>query len=511
MVMKKVIVALMFVLLAANFASAKEFEPTWDSLSQNYQCPDWFRDAKFGIFMHWGIISGLNPDRTYTGSHYGRYMYGEGEFSPGHKNSKMANKLRDWHREHYGDPLKVGYKDLIKYFKAEKFDSDELVKFYKEIGARYIVPVAIHHDNFAIYDTKLSRWNSVNMGPKKDLLAMWKKSAEKYGLRFGVSNHLYRSPSFFQVSRKFDGGDPKYADFYCSNYDINFKKDDDWNKLWYERTKELVDNYQPDLLYFDGALPGTSYDMTYGLELASYFYNTNMKNHNGKLQAVLNLKKGPSKSAFIWDIEKGQSGALQRYPWQTDTCLIGSWFYRTVQKTVFSPDVAIGNLVDIVSKNGNLLLNVGLKGDGTLPEMQRVVLREMGKWLKVNGEAIYGSRPWIVYGEGPTKVTSGTFKQQRSPYTSKDIRFTTNDGYLYAIAMGIPEKEVTIKSLSSTLTLVNNIENISLLGSDAKLKWKRTADALVIQLPEKLPCDHALAFKIKVDESSNQMWELIIE
>lgn len=509
--MKKTIVLLMIVFAVASFASAKEFEATWESLAANYKCPDWFRDAKFGIFMHWGIISAINENRSYTGSHYGRYMYGPGEFPPDKKQSRWARDLKVWHTKHYDDPSKFGYKDFIPSFKAEKFDPDELVSFYKECGARYIVPVAVHHDNFEMYDSSYHRWNAVKMGPKRDTIAEWKKAAVKHGLNFGVSSHLYRSPSFFQISRKYDGADPEYADFYNSNYDINFRKDEAWNQLWYKRTKELVDKYQPDLLYFDGALPGTRYNKTYGLQLAAHFYNSNMKNHGGKLEAVLNLKRGPSKEAFVWDIEKGQANALQIYPWQTDTCLIGSWFNRKVEKTVFTPEVAVGNLVDIVSKNGNLLLNVGLRGDGTLPEIQKNVLREIGEWLNINGEAIYGSRPWLIYGEGPTKITGGTFKEQKSPYTSQDFRFTINKKALYAIVMAIPEKQVSIKSLSTTLTLVNQVKGVSLLGSKANIKWQRTPDALIIQIPKELPCKHALAFKIEVDDSSRQIWKLIME
>ena len=349
------------------------------------------------------------------------------------------------------------------------------------------------------------------MGPKMDTIAMWKEAAQKQGLRFGVSSHMYRVPGFFQTSRKFDGGDPEFADLYASNYSLNFTRDKAWNKLWYERTKELVDKYQPDLLYFDGSLPGTANGMTYGLDLFSHFYNSNMKQHGGKLEAVLNLKSGKTKRGYVWDIEKGQATGLEPYPWQTDTCMLGCWFYRNVEKPVFSGEVLIGNLVDIVSKNGNLLLNVALKGDGTIPDMLKPVLNTLGAWLKVNGEAIYGTRPWIVYGEGPTKGAAGHYKEKSSPYTTQDIRFTTKKSHLYATVMAIPEKEVLIKSLSSTMTLVNKIKGVSLLGSDAKLNWKRTADALVIQLPETLPCENALSFKITVDDSSSKMWTLIAE
>jgi alpha-L-fucosidase len=507
---KTLFIVLSIVWITLNFtAAAQKFEPNWQSLAENYKCPDWFRNAKFGIFMHWGIMSAIDENRDYGGSHYGRYMYGPGEFPPEHERSQWARDLNKWHTEHYGNPDEFGYKDFIPMFKAEKWNPDSLVAFYKEIGAKYIVPVAVHHDNFDMYKS-IHRWNAYEMGPKKDIIQGWKEAAEKHGIRFGVSSHLDRVSSFFQVSRKFDGGKPEYADFYGSNYNIEHQKDENWQKVWYDRTMQLIDRYKPDLLYFDGSLPGIYDDMKYGFEVASHFYNSNIEKHGGKLEAVMNLKHGPDKRAFIWDIEKGQADALQHFPWQTDTDLSGGWYYRKTEPQ-FTPAVLVGNLIDIVSKNGNLLLNVGLRGNGTLPENQASVLRELGKWLKVNGEGIYGSRPWLVYGEGPTKITSGAFQEQKKPYTEEDIRFTTKDGYLYAFVLKIPEKQVKIRSLSNLLTLASKVENVELLGSTEKLKWERTNESLDIQLPSSIPCKYALTFKIKLDVKSRQMWKLIIE
>jgi alpha-L-fucosidase len=497
-------------LLSTNSLIAQpKFESSWSSLAQNYKTPDWFRDAKFGIFMHWGIMAAIDENREYGGSHYGRYMYGPGEYPPGHERSIQAEKLLAWHTKRYGHPNKFGYKDFIPMFKAERWNPDSLVAFYKACGAKYIVPVAVHHDNFDMYDSQ-HRWNAVDMGPKKDIIQGWKEAAERQGVRFGVSTHLDRVASFFQTSRKFDGKNQKYADFYNTNYSLDYMNDEAWMKVWYSRTLELVDKYKPDLLYFDGSLPGTNKGMTYGLDLASHFYNSNIQKHNGKLEAVMNLKHGPDKRAFVWDIERGQADALQRLPWQTDTDLSGGWFYRKTEPQ-FNIDVLVGNLIDIVSKNGNLLLNVGLKSDGTLPDNQAQILKQLGAWLKINGEGIYASRPWLVYGEGPTKVTSGAFQEQRKPYTEQDIRFTTRDGYIYAFVLKIPAKEVNIKSLASSLTLVNKIEDIQLLGTTEKLIWKQNPDALNIQLPKNLDANYALVFKIKTDDKSKQTWELILE
>jgi len=507
---KTLFIVFLIVWVTLNFnATAQKFEPNWKSLAENYKCPDWFRDAKFGIFMHWGIMSAIDENRDYGGSHYGRYMYGPGEFPPEHERSQWARDLNKWHTENYGHPNEFGYKDFIPMFKAEKWNPDSLVAFYKEIGAKYIVPVAVHHDNFDMYKS-IHRWNAYEMGPKKDIIQGWKEAAEKHGIRFGVSSHLDRVSSFFQVSRKFDGGKPEYADFYGSNYNIEHKKDENWQKVWYARTMQLIDQYQPDLLYFDGSLPGIYGNMKYGFELAAHFYNSNIEKNGGKLEAVMNLKHGPDKRAFIWDIERGQAGALQRHPWQTDTDLQGGWYYRKKEPN-FTPEVLIGNFIDIISKNGNLLLNVGLRGDGTLPENQAAVLREMGNWLKINGEAVYGSRPWLVFGEGPTKITTGAFNEPNSAYTAEDIRFTTNKGFLYAFVLKANEKSVKIRSLSNLLNLANEIKSVELLGSNAKLTWEQNRDGLVVQLPEKLPTEYAPVLKIGLDDLSSQQWELIIE
>ncbi len=486
--------------------TAQKFEPNLKSIAENYQCPEWFRDAKFGIFMHWGIMSAIDENRQYGGSWYAKYMYGPGE-GDSKKDSIGAAKVMAWHIKRYGDLNKFGYKDFIPLFKAEKWNPDSLVGFYKEIGAKYIVPVAVHHDNFDMYKS-MNPWNSYNMGPHKDILKGWKEAADKYGMRFGVSSHVDRAPYFLKTARKYDGADPKYADFYCSNYKIDFEKDDKWMKYWFMRTKEIIDNYKPDLIYFDGGLPGNQGKMNYGYELAAHYYNESMKNHNGKLEAVLNLKYGPDKRAFVWDIERGQLEFLRADPWQTDTDIQRSgWFYWKCDNG-FTADILVGNLIDIVSKNGNLLLNVGLRSDGTLPENQIALLREIGAWLKVNGEGIYGTRPWFVYGEGPTKTQAGSFKEQRNSYTAQDIRFTTKGGYLYAFVLNTPTKEVSIKSLSSTLTLIGKINEIQMLGSNEKIKFERTADALIIQLPSTLPSNYALCFKMKLDETNVPTYEV---
>ena len=479
------------------------FAPNWKSLQQ-YKCPEWFRDAKLGIFMHWGV----NTVPAYDG-HYGRYMY----IQDPNGVKATHQSVYEHHVKTYGHPSKFGYKDFIPMWKAEKWDPDALVRFYKQIGVRYIVPVAVHCDNFDNYDSTHQSWNSVNMGPKRDIIGQWKQAAERHGLRFGVSSHLgewahvwYARASDTSGPLKgvpYDVTDPNYAGLYGDRGDDRTKLQAGFKENWFLRTKELVDKYQPDLLYFDSGLP---YENPYGLRIAAHFYNANSAWHNGRLEAVLNVKRKFTEGAVVHDIEKGQAKELRALPWQTDTTINSGWFYQTRKyghghemPSGFYLDetVLIDKLVDIVSKNGNLLLNVGLRADGTLPDDQRYILQEMGDWLVLNGEAIFDTRPWIKYGEGPTQNETGYNTEPRTPWDKRDIRFTTKGKTLYTIALDWPgEKAFTVTSLSDRQPALGPIQSVQLLGHEGTLKWRRNAEGLTIQLPKRRPCKYAYVFKI---------------
>ena len=477
----------------------RKFEPTWESLQQ-YECPEWFRDAKLGVFICW------NP---YTvpaqGDWYARHIYMEGH--PHYK----------YHIEHYGHPSKFGYKDIIPLWKGEKFDADELVRLFKRAGAKYIVPMAMHHDNFDLWNSKHHRWNSVNMGPRKDIIGMWRKAALKHGLRFGVTTHLARSYSWFQTSHgadtkgpykgvPYDGRDPAYQDLYHETHGDTTKRypsnpSEVWKQTWYKRIKDLIDQHQPDLLYFDGGVPFGEV----GLKLVAYYYNQNMLWHAGKLEAVLNLKSWPDGShgeyrdgVCVQDLERGLLGDIRELPWQNDTS-IGDWFW-TDPPDYRSVDSIIDMLVDIVSKNGNLLLNVPPKADGTLDQQAVASLEKMGRWMDINGEAIYGTRPWIRFGEGPTTTKEGHFSDRELAFTAKDVRFTTKGGSLYAIALDWPQdRKLTIESLSAKRAEIGSIRSVALLGHKAELKWQRHDEGLKIEMPAQKPCEYAFAFKIDLD------------
>jgi alpha-L-fucosidase len=406
-----------------------------------------------------------------------------------------------YHVEHYGHPSRFGYKDIIPLWKAERWNPEELMALYKKAGAKYFVSMASHHDNFFLWDSKIHKWNSVKMGPKKDVVGLWQQAARKEGLRFGVSEHLGASYTWFQPSHGadktgpmkgilYDGANPEYQDLYHKKTapdDFAWLTKDSANQQeWLASITEVIDLYHPDLLYSDSELPFGEV----GRKMLSHYYNQDITKNNGALDAVYTCKHLISEGRWVRDIERGAMDTIGIDPWQTDTS-IGDWYYRTGQKYMTGAEV-IKMLVDIVSKNGNLLLNVVQTPEGDLEQDVLDILEVIAAWTPVNGEGIYGTRPWKVYGEGPStkKQEKGRFGGVRDvrPYTSADIRFTTKDNNLYAFVMDIPTSDISITSLGKSSTINNKkIKKITMLGSEEKLKWKQQDDALVISLPSKLP------------------------
>jgi alpha-L-fucosidase len=457
-----------------------KFKPTIESL-KGYKCPEWFRDAKFGIYLHWGVYSVAE-----RGEWYARQMYLEGRGEYKH------------HIETYGHPSKFGYKDFIPMWKAENFDPDRLVELFKRVGAKYFTPCAVHHDNFDLWNSKHHKWNSVNMGPKKDITGMWRKAALKHGLRFGCTTHLARSYSWFQVNKgadkkgpykgvPYDGANPKYRDFYHDpNADTNRKHPknppEHWRRNWALRMKDLIDNYKLDFLYFDGCVPFQGEDMgKTGFEVMAHYYNESLQRHGGKQECVMTIKKFKDHGIYVdgistLDMERKRAKELLDEPWQTDTS-IGPWGYHAGAK-YRSVNEVVDELVDIVSKNGNMLLNVPPKADGTLDKETKQILLDIGKWFDVNGEAIYGTRPWIKYGEG-------------------NLRFVRKGDVLYVIALEWPGAGRSLDIPSSALAeKAGKVAGVSLLGHKGKLQWEQKTGGLLVNMPEKAPCEHAYSFKV---------------
>lgn len=506
------------------------FSPTWKSLCSQYKAPEWFRDAKFGVWAHWGPQ--CQPEH---GDWYARSMYEEGS---GDYNSHIAE---------YGHPSTNGFKDVIHEWKAANFDPDKLLKFYKANGAKYFMALANHHDNFDNFNSKYQPWNSVNVGPHKDLIGGWAKAARKNGLRFAVSVHASRAWSWYEVAQ----GADKKGPFAGVPYDGKLTKADGSGKWWegldpqdlyaqnhapgtqlvwswdpkegsstpdaaymrkfFRRTMQLVDDYKPDMIYFDDSvLPFHGVTDDVGLNLAAHFYNSSIQLH-GRNEAVIDGKKlnDTQKQAMVYDIERGKAEGILPLPWQTDTCL-GSWHYdRAIfdQHRYKSARTVIPMLADIVSKNGNLMLSVPLQRDGTPDSDEVSIVNGIGAWLKVNGDAIYATRPWKIYGEGPSTIAAqkgpygGQSDTQKNPFTAEDVRFTqSKDGRtLYALILALPEDgRVNIKSLAAgSPNWTGKIGSVRLLGTHGKLPFTRDGDGLHVTLPAKLPCQIALALKIK--------------
>ncbi len=508
-------------------ADTGKFEPTWESLSQ-YETPEWFRNAKFGIWAHWGPQ--CQPE---AGDWYGRSMYEEG----GH-----AYKV---HLEKYGHPSEFGFKDVINEWKADKWDPERLVALYKRVGAQYFFAMGNHHDNMDLWDSKYQRWNSVNMGPRRDILAEWEKAARRNGLPFGVSIHSSHAWTWYETAQGADKTGP-YAGI---SYDARVVTKEDGKGKWWEgydpqelyvqhhslsghawsiwdwpegtsvppqwyydnffnRTVDMINRYNPDLVYFDDSvLPFWPVDNT-GLDVVAHFYNRNMKRHDGHLEAVVFGKKlnDDHKKALVWDVEKGVPGECQDKAWQTCTCL-GNWHYDTscyVDNWYKSASTVIHMLVDIVSKNGNMLLSVPIKGDGSIDDKEEKILEDIAAWMDVNKEGIFDTRPWVVYGEGPSTENSapldgaGFNEGKNAPYTPADIRFVKKGDVLYAHVLAWPDdNKVLIKSLAAGSGLYpEKIKKVELLGT-GKVSHRRTADGLTVNLPRnKKPNDISLVLKI---------------
>ncbi|SOE20337.1 alpha-L-fucosidase [Spirosomataceae bacterium TFI 002] len=487
--------ALLFALSFSTIAQ-KKYEKNWDSITSQYECPEWFKDAKLGIFIHWGVYA----VPAYGSEWYPRNMYQDGEVLGGHGEvlSKKSSPIYDYHLEKYGKLSEFGYKDFIPDFKAEKFDAASWVKLFKDAGAKYVVPVAEHHDAFAMYNSSYTIWNSVDMGPKRDILKELRAETLKQDLKFGASSHLAFNWDFFKKKPEFGNMTPKYELLYGPNHEAGAPPTEEFRKYWWNRTKEIIDNYEPDILWFDFAFDRAEYAPQH-LELASYYYNKGIEWNKGVVLQGKNHKyESFPRGAYTLDVERSKLAAIRDEPWQTDTSVgKNSWGYVTnwISK---EPNTLVDDLVDIVSKNGCLLLNVGPKADGTIPQDQQDVLLALGGWLKVNGEAIYGSRPFKIYGEGPTQIFEGHISEAKNKdLGSEDIRYTVNKGQLYATLMAWPESgKAVIKTLAKKNELVEKVKSVSLIGYTGDLKFKQTKLGLEITLPAQQVGEFAHVFKI---------------
>ena len=501
------------------------FSPSWESL-QKYQTPDWYRNAKFGMWAHWGPQ--CQPE---AGDWYARGMYEEG------------SRQYKIHVEKYGHPSKFGFKDVIHQWKAEKWNPEDLVSLYKDAGAQYFMAMANHHDNFDLWNSKHHKWNSAKLGPKKDLIAGWAAAAKKYALPFGVSVHASHAWMFYETAQGADKNGPLTGVPYDGKitkaegkgkwwegmnpqelYEQQHRISTGWSWEWgkevatpspeycnkfYDRTIDLIERYNPDLVYFDDSQLPLWPISDVGLRIVAHLYNKSIKQY-GELRAVVNGKilDENQRKAMVWDIERGQANEIQPLPWQTDTC-IGGWHYdrELYERNGYkSATTVIHTLVDIVSKNGNLMLNIPVRADGTIDEKERRIVGEIGQWMKVNSESIYGTRPWKIFGEGPAQESAAQLNAQGfnegkgKPFTQHDIRFATKGNLLYATAMGWPDGgKLLIKSLSkNSVHFPQQIQKIEWVPTKQSLTFERNDDGLLVTLPEQSSKELTYANVIKI-------------
>ena len=473
------------------------YKDTWESLG-NFQVPEWYRNAKFGIFIHWGVYS----VPSFGSEWYSRCMY------------IKEDHCFDHHVKTYGPHKEFGYKDFIPMFKAEKFSADAWADLFKKAGARYVVPVAEHHDGFAMYDTAFNRWNSVNMGPKTDVMARIRQACEENGLQFCLSSHRAEHYYFMNLGRTFDSdvNDPEYEDFYGpAVYREEFNAENmspttetptalgpsqAWLEDWMIRTCELIDRCRPRLIYFDWWIQNLAFK-PYLKKIAAYYYN---RAAQWGVEVTMNYKREafpPGVATF--DVERGALTDISPIPWQTCTAIgKDSWGYTAGNEFKNSRQI-ICDLIDIVSKNGRMLLNVGPRADGTITEAETRVLKDLDAWMAVNGEGIHGTSPWKWFSEGSVNAQSGFFMDgDEKAFTGEDFRFTYGRGCIYVFQLRPDGKDVTIRTLAEKGMYDFVLDRVELLGTEEKLIWKRDGEGLHIFLPENTPTGLPLCFRIRM-------------
>lgn len=498
-----------------------KYTDSWESLSQ-YDVPEWFRDAKFGMWAHWG------PQCVEeSGDWMARGMYMED-----------SNEYK-WHVERYGHPSEFGFKDILPLFKAEKWNPDSIVATYKRLGARYFMALGNHHDNFDLWDSKYQQWNSMNIGPHRDILGEWEAACRRESLPFGVSLHADHAWTFYETSQRYDRKGEKMGALYDGNLTAADGKGKWWEGLdpqrlyrqdhplsdrswcdwfpdgqwewgngaalpsqefvteFYNRTLDVIERYDPDIIYFDATAVPFYPVSDAGLKIAAHYYNRNLARHGEDgFTAVMTGKilSPQQRKAITWDVERGAPPMIIDEPWQTCTCL-GGWHYNRKyydKKKYKSAATVVRMLADVVSKNGNLLLSVPLRADGTYDELEAAIIEDIGRWLTINGEAIYDTRPWEIFGEGPAADNAAEMRAQgfnegqyREP-SEAEIRFTTTPGALYAICYKWPVKNtIHIKSLGADAPHAPEaITEVTLLGHNKPLKTTRTTQGLAVELPD---------------------------
>ncbi len=474
-----------------------KYEPNWESLGQHEAAPQWFQDAKFGIYFHWGVYT----VPAYGSEWYPRWMHFEG------------HEIYEHHLATYGHPSEFGYHDFVPMFKAEKFNADEWAELFEKAGARFAGPVAEHHDGFSMWDSKATPWNAKDMGPKRDITGELAEAIRERDMRFICTFHhakqLQRHDSIpvdsndvgYRLSHfPFFKGMPPSSDDEKLKYLYGNIPEVQWlEEIWLAKLKEVIDQYHPDIMWFDYVLDEIPEPIRQ--EYCAYYLNEAEK--WGKEVVIVRKQDDLPLDFSVDDLEKSRKNKIGQEPWMTDeTVSKGSWCYTENLEIKESKDV-LHVLIDIVSKNGVLLLNISPKADGTIPDVQQQVLLDIGDWLDKYGEAIYETRPWYTFGEGPTKEPEGHFKFHRDflkiVYSADDVRYTRKNKHIYATLLGWPGagKEIQLTAFASDqLPEPLSVKGVTMLGSEAELDWQQADNGLTIKAPSESPDEMAIVLKI---------------
>lgn len=485
------IMVLAAALRAGPQAAQQPFLPQWESMARREPAPAWFRDAKLGIYFHWGVYS----VPAFGSEWYPRNMHFEQR--PEYKH----------HLEKYGHPSKFGYHDFVPLFKAERFDAGEWADLFVKAGARFAGPVAEHHDGFSMWASKVNPWNAKDMGPKRDITGELEKAIRRRGMKLITTFHHDRHCQLYQDAPEetrfqdshypfFKGMPPTSDDPLLKTLYGNIPREECYEKYWLGKLLEVVDGYRPDIVWFDSWLDRIPDEKR--RRFAAYYLN---RAAEWKKDVVITYKQEDLPAAVgVLDLEKGRMGDVTERAWLTDdTISKGSWCY-TQDLEIKPASIVLHSLIDIVSKNGVLLLNISPKADGTIPENQRAVLLGMGAWLSRFGEAIYDTRPWFRYGEGPTRLQQGRFGgfTDKDGYTAQDIRYTTKGDTIYVIALGWPGAGTELVATAFAASKEPpKITGVSLLGSREEVRWRLVADGLSLTTPVSKVHDLAIVFKVE--------------
>lgn len=477
------------ILVPAHVNAQAIYLPTWNSL-KNHNTPQWLKDGKFGIYTHWGVyaVPAQGPNATW----YANNVYTD----PG-------SSARKYHEATYCPLEKFGYKDFIPMFTGEKFNADEWAELFRKAGARFAGPVAEHHDGFSMWDTRYSDWNAARMGPKRDVVGELAIAVKKRNMKFVTAFHHAENWFYFPTwDKRYDCGDPKYSGLYGPIHEKGALPDKAFLDRWKGKIIEVIDKYDPDFIWFDFGLKLIT--DSYKQDMLAYFYNKAAANNKDVVVTYKSHDLPPG--AGLLDLELGQEANLTYYDWITDTSIDSGQGWGYVKGLGFkSVNNLVDNLADRVSKNGYLLLNVGPKPDGSIPDEVKERLLGLGNWLLINGDAIYGTTCWSIAGEGPSQIGKtlefGFNERNDMNYTAQDIRFTVKDNNLYAIVLDWPGEKVLIRSLAPDGATwaglyPSEIASVTMLGDSKELKWEMTKDGLSIETPQTKPCDYAFVFKI---------------